>query len=85
MAKRLKMHDAPPDGRGSRNPDMDEYITQLIDNPGKWAIIDERTNEKYRSVTWLKARYGEGFKFKTTLNHDTNLVEVWASYHPDAS
>jgi hypothetical protein len=83
--KNVKLFDTPPDAR-TKNIDWDQpdgVIIQLIDNPGKWALLTTRTNLGYRSTSMFLIRYGSGFTFKTFANKDTNLLEVWASYEGD--
>lgn len=76
MSRRIQLFDVPPDGRTLIDwTDADDVILTLIDNPGKWALV--RVQEQ-RSVTHLRARYGNAFAYKT---HQTDKgIEVWASY-----
>lgn len=79
MSRRVQLFDIPPDGRTLIDwTDADNVILTLIDNPGKWAMVRVQTQ---RSITNLRARYGNAFTYKT---HETSEgIEVWASYRED--
>lgn len=86
--KKIELLDNAPDQRSRSNErwaEVDEVITVLIENPGKWALIESRPNTpSSRVVHRYQRRYGTAFKFRTTVNKDADTIEVYASYQKES-